>query len=124
MQVGLILSLIVIIMASYSQAANILLFPYGHCLNSHLFNMEKLAGILIQVGKGYKYVMIVTVKYAAIHIQAGKDYFMLVTVKLVDITSRKRLLYACNSKTHCHSYTDKKILLYVCSSVNLMSFYR
>lgn len=46
----MIQSCLLLMLAQWAVGANVLLYPFGHCLNSHLLNFEKMAGIIEEGG--------------------------------------------------------------------------
>ena len=74
------------------RTANILLFPFAHCINSHLLNFEKLAAILLQ--DGHQVTMLVSDKYDGPHSGAN-----LSRVRLIRFKSPENVSVICRFKS-------------------------
>lgn len=71
--------LLLLLMAALSsvEGAKILLFPYGHCLNSHMYNMEKIAAILLK--NGHEVTMLIHNNYTHAHADLDIERINLLT---------------------------------------------
>ena len=58
---SLLLTVALVFLTGQSQAGKILIYPYGHCLNSHLLNAETLTRILL--GRGHSVSMLISEMY-------------------------------------------------------------
>ena len=75
-----------------TRTANILLYPFGHCVNSHLLNFEKLAAILLN--DGHQVTMLVHDNYNGPH--SGVN---LARVRLIHFKSPENISVICGFKS-------------------------